>query len=108
MSQITSLLRNEQLILSRAELPDELPDFVNIDELVDQACHIHRNPREITAYVQTRLHEIWLVMAKSPKYRCKPFMQWYMEQRLPRRSRVCHIRYDNLGNVTDQLLTKEA
>jgi hypothetical protein len=84
MSQMSQLIRNEDRLSVKADIPHEAVEFVDMSELVDQACHIHKDPYELLAAVQSSMHDIWKVQAKLPNVRCKPFYQWYLEQTLPR------------------------
>jgi hypothetical protein len=85
MSQISQLLRDEDMLSRKADIPHESVEFVDLSELVDQACHIHKDPYLLLAQVQRGMYDMWNVIAKSPNMRCKPFYEWYMDQRLPRK-----------------------
>jgi hypothetical protein len=84
MSQISQLMRNEDALSLKADIPHESVEFVDLSELVDQACHIHKDPYLLLANVQSSMHDIWKVQAKSPNLRCKPIYEWYLDQRMPR------------------------
>jgi hypothetical protein len=84
MSQITNLLRNEDALSLKADVPHEAVEFTDLSELIDRACHIHRNPYETLAALQTQMYHQWLVEAKSPLIRAEPFYRWYLKQPIPK------------------------
>jgi hypothetical protein len=83
MSQISQLVRNEDRLSMKADIPHEAIEFVDMSALVDQACHIHKDPYDLLAEVQSKLYDVWKVQARLPNVRCKPFYQWYLKQTLP-------------------------